>query len=393
MVTGFAGIGPIDPRPRADLADLISWLSTGVRAEQRLDFAAGTAMPDGRLDLCKQALGPRGAEAVVSALRPGTVPHLLLGTDGLGDAGASSVAAKASETRTETLYLGCNGITAHDACDIADNLRSSPQILTGLWLKRNPLGNAGAVAATEYAAESASMRTLDLTQTGIGPEAAAMIAAAVVTGARQGRGLKRIYLGGNPLGPIGAEEIAAIIASGAVDELYLSAAQVGDAGAVAIAAALESAPHGRLKRLSLASNGIGAKAIAHVAAAGATAGIQVLDFGRVKAARVLAAADNRVDLEAAERIGTALSSRPHRLAHLVLSDTGLDSRSAHRLLDHAERATSLTSYFLGKGIAASIRKRLNALSASLPERPLTAADVAAIRSVHRTARSTSTTAQ
>ena len=40
----------------------------------------------------------------------------------------------------ETLYLGCNGITAGGACRIADQLRASPQVVTGVWLKRNPLG-------------------------------------------------------------------------------------------------------------------------------------------------------------------------------------------------------------------------------------------------------------
>ncbi len=41
----------------------------------------------------------------------------------------------------ETLYLGCNGITAGGACRIADQLRASPQVVTGVWLKRNPLGS------------------------------------------------------------------------------------------------------------------------------------------------------------------------------------------------------------------------------------------------------------
>ncbi|THV42167.1 ribonuclease inhibitor [Glycomyces buryatensis] len=385
MVNGFAGIDPLSPRPAADLADLIRWLSTGERADRRLDFTAGTAMPDGRLDLCKQALGPRGAAEVTAALHPGTTPHLLLGTDGLGDAGAVAVAAGASESRVETLYLGCNGITAAGACGIADNLRASPQILAGLWLKRNPLGNAGAIAAAECAAQSPTLRTLDLTQTGIETDAAAPLAAAVITAARHGRGLERLYLGGNPLGPTGADAIALIVGSGAVGELYVSAAQFGDSGAHAIATALEGAPHGRLKRLSVASNGIGPEAIARVTAAAAAAGVEVLDFGRVKAAGVLGAADNRLDAAAADRVGAALASGPHRLTHLVLSDTGLDSRAAHRLLDHAERAAVPTRYLLGKGIATSIRKRLNALSADLPDRPEPAPDVSAIRSVHRTA--------
>ena len=43
-------------------------------------------------------------------------------------------------------------------------------------------------------------------------------------------------------------------------------------------------------------------------------------------------------------------------------------------------------FLLGKGIASTIRRRLNALSAGLPDRPAPSVDVPAIRSVHRTAR-------
>jgi hypothetical protein len=49
---------------------------------------------------------------VAGALRPGVVRHLLMGTDGLGDDGAAGVAQEAVGRGVETLYLGCNGITA-----------------------------------------------------------------------------------------------------------------------------------------------------------------------------------------------------------------------------------------------------------------------------------------
>ncbi|WP_434481909.1 hypothetical protein [Streptomyces sp. NBC_01340] len=148
----FAGVPAVVPRPLTELAPLIDWLRDGRPAGERLDFTAGTALPDGRLDLCKQGLGARGAALVAEALSemstvsdgPSPVRHLLLGTDALGDEGAAAVAARAE---VETLYLGCNGITAGGACRIADNLRASPRVVTGVWLKRNPLGSGGGRAA------------------------------------------------------------------------------------------------------------------------------------------------------------------------------------------------------------------------------------------------------
>lgn len=397
MVTGpqrkpdprFAGVPAVVPRPLTELAPLLDWLRDGRPAGERLDFTAGTALPDGRLDLCKQGLGARGAALVAEALsemsgvsdRPSPVRHLLLGTDGLGDEGAVAVAARAE---VETLYLGCNGITAGGACRIADNLRASPRVVTGVWLKRNPLGSGGGRAAAELVEAAKALRTLDLVQTGLDAAGAVVLVDALLTATENGRRIERLFVGGNPLGAAGAVPLSALIAEGAVDELYVSAAGLGDAGALRLADALARAPHGRLTRLSVASNGIGPSAAARLVAAATAAGVTLLDLGRVRAAAVLGAADNCLDLAAATDIAHTLACAEHRLTHLVLAHTGMRSREAHRLLDTAPRAATATRFVLGQSIATSVKRRLDALSAHLPM-PSLPADVAAVRSVHRTA--------
>lgn len=381
---GFAGVPSVVPRPAAELAPLLDWLRSGRPAGERLDFTAGTALPDGRLDLCKQGLGAEGAALVADALTQGASPvrHLLLGTDGLGDEGAAAVAG--SGTGVETLYLGCNQITEGGACRIADQLRASPQVVTGVWLKRNPLGAGGGRAAAELIDAARSLRTLDLVQTGLDATGAAVLADALLAAAGNGRRIERLFVGGNPLGEAGARPLAELIRAGAIDELYVSAARLGDGGAVCLAEALEAAPHGRLTRLSGASNGIGPSAAARLVTAATAAGVRLLDLGRVRAAAVLGAADNHLDLAAAQSVADALADTPgHRLTHLVLSHTGMRSREAHRLLDTAPRATTATRFVLGRGVAASVKRRLDALSAHVPP-PSVPADVAAVRSVHRT---------
>ncbi|MFF4895041.1 ribonuclease inhibitor [Streptomyces sp. NPDC001068] len=380
----FAGVPRVVPRPAAELAPLLDWLRAGRPAGERLDFTAGTALPDGRLDLCKQGVGAAGAALIAEALGAGPTPvrHLLLGTDALGDEGAAAVAGSGGEV--ETLYLGCNGITAGGACRIADQLRASPQVVTGVWLKRNPLGADGGRAAAELIESARSLRTLDLVQTGLDPAGTAVLADALLVAADGGRRIERLFVGGNPLGEDGARALSAVVAGGGVGELYVSAARLGDAGALLLADALDRAPYGRLSRLSAASNGIGPAAAARLVTAAASAGVTLLDLGRVRAAAVLAAPDNRLDLAAADTIGHALAGARHRLAHLVLTHTGMRSREAHRLLDHAARAGTATRYRLGAGIAASVKRRLNDLSAQVPA-PAVPADVAAVRSVHRTA--------
>ncbi|GAA2797178.1 hypothetical protein GCM10010441_22970 [Kitasatospora paracochleata] len=391
-MTGFAGVPGVVPRPAADLAPLLAWLRAGVPADRRIDFPAGTALPDGRLDLCKQQLGPDGARLVAEAVAetageragqdgPRPVRHLLLGTDGLGDEGAAEVSSRAAGAEVHTLYLGCNGITAAGACRIADSLRASPQTVQALWLKRNPLGVRAGQAAAELIEAAERLRTLDLVQTGLDAAGLALLVDAALAG---GRGFERLFLGGNPLGPEGGRQLARLVVAGTAEELYASAAGLGDEGASALAEALARAPYGRLKRLSLASSGIGPAAAARVVAAAAAAGVELLDLGRVRAAAVLAAPDNRIDLAAAGAIGEALAAAPHRLGHLVLTDTGIRSREAHRLLDLAPGAAAATRYVFGKGVAGSVRRRLAEFSAHLPP-PAVAPDVAAVRSVHRTA--------
>ncbi|WP_329125880.1 ribonuclease inhibitor [Streptomyces sp. NBC_01465] len=378
----FAGVPPVPPRPVADLTPLLDWLRGGRPAGERIDFTAGTALPDGRLDLCKQALGAEGAALIADVLSQVRSPvrHLLLGTDGLGDEGAVAASGAAG---VETLYLGCNGVTAAGACRIADQLRASPQVVTGLWLKRNPLGTGGGHAAAELIAAARSLRTLDLVQTGLDPAGLMVLADALLAAADSGRRIDRLFLGGNPLGVSGAVVLAEVVSAGAVGELYVSAAQLGDAGALLLAEALGRAPYGRLTRLAVASNGIGPRAVAPLVAAATASGVELLDLGRVRAAGVLRAADNRVDTEAATAMASALAAAEHRLTHLVLTHTGMRSRGAHKLLDTAGHATTATRFVLGQSIAASIKRRLHAHSAHVPP-PTVPPDVSAVRSVHRT---------
>ncbi|MEV0318458.1 ribonuclease inhibitor [Streptomyces sp. NPDC050658] len=385
----FAGVPRVAPRPAAELAPLLDWLRDGRPAGERLDFTAGTALPDGRLDLCKQALGVEGAALIAEALRghgASPVRHLLLGTDGLGDEGAAVAAGTATgdqgATGVETLYLGCNGITAGGACRIADQLRASPQVVTGVWLKRNPLGGQGGAAAAELIASVRTLRTLDLVQTGLDAAGTAVLVDALLAAAGTGRRVERVFLGGNRLGPAGAVPLAELIARGGVRELYVSAAGLGDAGALLLAQALERAPGGGLDRLAVASNGIGPRAAARLVEAAVSAGVELLDLGRVRAAGTLGAADNHVDDAAATAMAQSLAAREHRLAHLVLGHTGMRSREAHRLLDTAAFALTPTRFVLGQGVAASIKRRLAAFAADIAP-PTVPPDVAAVRSVHR----------
>ncbi|WP_370373751.1 ribonuclease inhibitor [Catenulispora sp. GP43] len=377
-----------EARPAEELAPVLAWLRRGEAVRTRTAFPAGTALPDGRLDMCKQDLGPLGAAAVANALPEGGGPvkHLLLGTDGLGDGGVAAVAPKAVAAGVETLYLGCNGIGGGGVCEIANQLIASPGVVKALWLKRNPVGADGVRAVAETVRAGTVLRTIDLTQTGLtAPDAATLVDAMIEAGGGA-HAIERLYIGGNRLGADGARELARLLTAGAVAELYVSAARLGDSGARVLATALRAAPHRTLRRISVASNGIGPAALAELIAAAAAAGVELVDAGRVKAAAVLAADDNHLDESGAATVAEALADAPHHLVFVNLRYTGLGSPGALKLLAGAQRAATPTRYLLGTGIAKRVKKELTALAADVPASVFDVApDVRAIRSVYRTA--------
>ncbi|WP_344672180.1 ribonuclease inhibitor, partial [Catenulispora yoronensis] len=286
-----------EPRPADELAPVLAWLRRAEPVRARTDFPAGTALPDGRLDMCKQDLGPLGAAAVADALPEGGGPvkHLLLGTDGLGDGGAAAVAPRAVAAKVETLYLGCNNIGGGGVCEIAGRLIASPGVVKALWLKRNPIGADGVRAVAETVRAGTVLRTIDLTQTGLAAAEIAVLVDAMIDAGGGAHAIERLYLSGNRVGPDGAQELARLLAAGAVAELYVSAATLGDAGALVLADALRGAPAGALRRLSVASNGIGPAALADRIAVLDGGGVEQFAAARVRAAATLAAADNRLD--------------------------------------------------------------------------------------------------
>ncbi|MET0133920.1 MAG: ribonuclease inhibitor [Kibdelosporangium sp.] len=353
-----------------NLEPLLDWLRSGQDPLGRIDFPIGTALPDGRLDLCKSDLGPIGAQAVVDALpRGGPVRHLLLGTDRLGDAGAAAATDGAIGAGASTIYLGCNGIAGGGACSIAERVAASPGVVRGLWLKRNPLGASGLRAIADLVATGNAPATIDLVQTGVTPE----ILDGLVEALAGTRVVRRLFLSGNPLGD--AEALTRLVADCGIEELYLSACMLGDRGADRISAGLTTG----LKRVSVASNGIGPRATADLVRAAATAGVEMLDLGRVKSAGVLNAENNQVDAVA---VADHLATAEHRLRHLDLRHTGLDGRSSLALLAGARRTHVPTRFVLGGGVPRRVKRELARLAVEVPDL-LPHPDVAAIRSVHR----------
>jgi Ran GTPase-activating protein (RanGAP) involved in mRNA processing and transport len=373
-------ISPCDP---AELAPLVEWLARGVTATEMLTFPRGTVLEGGRVDLCKQSIGPDGARAVLEALRGNrSVRSILFGTGAIGDAGATAVAEALDDgVALDTVYLGCNAIGEAGASVLSAAVARSSA--TALWLKRNPLGFAGARRLVELVESGGSLRVLDLYNCELGDDGVAAIADALASPRSR---IEHVYLGGNAAGPRAAQALASMLATTqTLRTLQLSASRFEDPVGIALAAGL--ARNRSLDELGLASCHIGPRGGAALADALARhPRLLRLDLGAATSARALGEPNNQIADDGAGAFADLVAANgPLRI--LDLRWNGITSRGAMPILEALHANHSLVELglnrFVAQTIRRSIRLRLDANAARIGPRPGMPPHVAAIQSVYR----------
>ncbi|GAA0449767.1 hypothetical protein Ade02nite_58830 [Paractinoplanes deccanensis] len=351
--------GLADP---SDFDGLLGRLASPSPVTAPEEFARGLVRPDGRVDLCKQGVGPLQAARVMrSAAASPHARHVLLGTNGLGASGARAVAGELVPGHgISTIYLGCNRIDAAGAAALAERLASDTSV-RALWLKRNPIGDAGVAALAEALAHNTSLRTLDLVNTGLSLAGLTHLADAL---AERPPAMQRLFLGGNGLGPSAVPALVRLVAEGGVRELYLAVNRLGDEGTAELADALA----GYSMVLGLGGNGITSVAplAAHLAA------WQALDLARPPSERALGGQPNVVGDHGAALLAAALPGSA--LRRLDVRFTGVTGRGARQLLAAGAGLDHL-------GINGGVPRRMRRLAPKTSTPPH--ADIGAIVSVYR----------
>lgn len=381
----------VEPCPSVELDPLIEWLVSARPVDRPTAFVRGTALPDGRLDLCKQALGVDGAVRVLRAIDGNPcVRSLLLGTDGLGDGGAAAVAEVIRERRApalETLYLGCNLIKVAGIEALADALRDPSSPVRALWLKRNVVGPNGAAVLAKLISCQPNLELLDVTNSALTDAGVEPIVAALRAQATQPRGLQRLLIGSNGIGPVGAGRFAELLAiTPHLRELSFSISRFGDAGARMLSYGL--ARNQSLERLDLRSCALGPDGLAAlVEAVRRHPRLTELSLGTTPATVALGGRDNDLrDRTGGKILATWLTEAPP-LRRLDLAGSGVRSTGALRILDALEHNFNLADLQLGKFVARRIKRRVRVLlERNRAARPFDLSPpphVAAILSVYR----------
>jgi Ran GTPase-activating protein (RanGAP) involved in mRNA processing and transport len=367
--------------PDEEVTPLIEHLARNEPVDEAVVFPRGTVLPDGRLDLCKQNLGPSGCRRVIDALRNNTqVRSILLGTDGIGDEGAVILSQHLkSNPELEIVYLGCNGITAQGAELLADSLSENAKV-QGLWLKRNPIGDQGVTAIAKLLCRSHSIRVLDLVNTGMTWIGVQSLCRALVQSHCR---IERLYLGGNGLDEQSAQELAKVLwGNTTITSLLLNVGSIGNDGAIAIADGLRD--NKTLRELGLASNGISGRGIEHLLSAVASHPTLLhLDLGYSPSTKILGARANYVGDQGADCVAHMLEANQFlvrlNLARTEIGEVGRfaieRSLLSNRVIQHCT---------LDGGLSEEVRSHLVSNQQTAPAAHVPNRDITLIRSVYRT---------
>lgn len=247
-------------------------------------FNKGAYYTDGRIDLCKQVVGPPHIGALMDSIKNNqNVKHFLLGNNIIGTKGAYSISEFIrTNSNIETWYLAGNCIDADGIKLIVDALMSEPSRdkVKQLWLKRNPLGPDGAIALAHYLRSNPPLEVLDLTNTNIGDDGCCYLFNAL----ENNTNLKILYLDANAL----TDKCTYVMASYfwsrrdeiGLTKLSLSINRIGDSGVNILFSGLKF--YKGLEVLALGSNRIEIDGLRTILKYVEESSLQSLDIGYYK---------------------------------------------------------------------------------------------------------------
>lgn len=255
---------PVEITPPSEFKPIFNYLSSSLLPPQSdTIFVKGAIFPDGRMDLCKQVVGPTSIKELCEVVkRSKIVKHFLLGNnvalqeDEIEGAEAIASIMRDNEKKIETWYLAGNCINSEAIKIMAEALSHNNQC-KALWLKRNPVGIMGALYLNSMLKLNRTLVLLDLHNCAIKDEGLINL----LKDPEELQTLKHLYLDAN-----GIEHIEPVTRMNKLKTLYLSINRLGDTQITILAKAFTN--NQNLKRLCLASTHMkneGLKAIVDMA--------------------------------------------------------------------------------------------------------------------------------
>lgn len=199
---------PVEVAPIEELGPFYEHLANNIPVMvPELEFMRGVQYNDGRMDLCKQVVGPPHISKLMGSLKNNTqITHFLLGNNIIGINGATAISDFLNEgfgNQIKTWYLAGNEINSQGIKLIADSLKNNT-VCEALWLKRNPIKEEGAKYLGEMLEVNKKIKILDLHNTGILNEGTKYIMESL----EKNTTLRHLYIDANGITIQGATYIA-----------------------------------------------------------------------------------------------------------------------------------------------------------------------------------------
>lgn len=254
---------PVNVAPLEEFKDLFDYVKSNqpIRVEHKDDmgeyqkFKRGAIYTDGRIDLCKQVVGPDWIGNLLDSIAYNPeIKHFLLGNNIIGLPGAKAIANFLAlpdrKSRIETWYLAGNAIDTKGIRIICDALKEDTD-MKHFWLKRNPLHAEGMKPIAELLEVHPNIETLDLHNTAVFDEGMEYL----VEGLRYNKSLRHLYIDANGITAKGIKPLANYFKTRkeiGVTSLWLSMNRLQDEGISILLDSLKSYPY--LERLCIGSN-------------------------------------------------------------------------------------------------------------------------------------------
>jgi NLR family CARD domain-containing protein 3 len=226
-----------------------------------ISFIRGTLFNDGRIDMCKQMVGPPSINDLCESVMYNTqFKHFLLGNnmaclsqeDNNINGALSLKRLMETNNLIETYYLAGNCITSDCLKIICEGLKSNTSCKS-LWLKRNPLGIRGGKIIGELLNINHSIEILDLENCGLLDEGLINFCESITCSPKD-FSVKYLYLNANGITSKSIPIFSKFLSKYMIKSLFLSLNNISNVGLHDLCSNLKQQQI--LENLSIASCGI-----------------------------------------------------------------------------------------------------------------------------------------
>ena len=324
---------PVEIAPLEELEPFFKFLDSNAiptnnddEFEPCMRFTRGALYQDKRMDLCKQVVGFKWIEMLMSSLVNNTqVEHFLLGNNIIGPVGGKAIGQfllNSHKPKIKTWYIAGNDLNPEGIRWICQGLESDPDCVN-LWLKRNPLKPQGIKHISNMLKTNNRIKILDLHNTAVLDEGVGYL----IEGLKENRVLRHLYLDANGITEKGIDYLVEYFEYLVTNDLegissfWFDMNNIGDNGIIRLVEVLGRYKH--LKRLVLGSTGITEKAVEQIVKSfGFHPNLIVLDLGMYKSTSDMGMITNNIGDEGAKLLSNLIKIN-NKLQYLSVMMNGM----------------------------------------------------------------------